>query len=210
MSNKVLNILLRSVEIIAFASFFFFIDYLVLRFLYDGKVGKYDKWKYDFDVAMCMVMFIVFIAGYYFVIYSHKQYKSRWRKEGKELFRTNRNIMITRITGFSLVSIPLWIGITLATSEYALIIFVCLYIGFAPYIMYLGLSDAFSLKLALTIPIIMIIILSIPILLDIKISPAFAPIIAVVVSGLSIGKKYTFSLTRGYRESLLSTPKVNF
>lgn len=202
MKIRTSNIIYRLIEISVFLLGFSLVDDFVLKFLYNGKVGRYDEGKYEFDLVFVSILYLLLIFTYYAFLFSYKSLEKRYTVNDEELVWVNKSIIIARCAGIVFFSISFLSTITLTISAGALVIGVSVLISLLPYLLFKGLSNIYTLKHVGKFLLLMggcLAIVYVLKMIGINVGQGLAPVVAAVagffMDGSEINAAYTDSLT---------------
>lgn len=154
------DILARMVELICFGMAFWFIRFWVINDekKLDAFSTPYDRSLQQSDIVFFSVLWIVFIAGYYLMVFSLREYHKRLTIPGIDLLKSNSKIIRLRIAALVCMFISLSITGACASNlpdTMTAMIFVvpafAIGIGLAPYFVFYKLTDIFTLKYCITV-----------------------------------------------------------
>ncbi|MBB6108662.1 hypothetical protein SAMN05421821_102103 [Mucilaginibacter lappiensis] len=200
----------RLAELICFGTAFWFIRFWVVNYekRLDAFSTAYDRSLQHSDVNFFSVLLIVFIAGYYLMVFSLREYYKRFTMPGIDLIKSNGKIIRLRIAGLVCMLISLIIiGATaskLPDTTTAMIFVVpsfAIGAGLVPYFVFYKLTDIFTLKYCAIVTLTIIAITFIAGYFH------FPPTLAFVFSGIpvfaALTKKY------GQAERFIRTGKTD-
>lgn len=173
--------------------------------MYNGKIGRYDEGKYEFDVVFVAVLYLFLILAYYAFLYSYKRHEKRYYVNDEELIFVNKSIIIARAVGIIFFFISLLTAIILTISDSILPVGVCVLISIMPYLLFKGLSDIYTLKHAGKFFLLMAVCLGgvhVLKMLGVKVGQGIAPVVASLVGFFMDGSE----INAAYEDSLTSRP----
>ena len=200
MKIKWLFILARIAEIICFGFAFWFVRYWVINYekKLDAFSTPYDRSLQHSDIIFFSVLLIVFIGGYYLMVFSLREYYKRFNEPGIDLLKSNSKIIRLRIAGLVCIFISLSItgacASNLPDTTTAMLFVIPAFpigIGLAPYFVFYKLTDIFTLKYCVTVTLAIIAITFVAGYFH------FPPTLAFVFSGIPIFA----ALTRKYGQA---------
>jgi len=202
--------LARLVELICFVTVFWFIRFWVINCekKLDAFSTAYDRSLQHSDINFFSVLLIVFIVGYYLMVYSLREYYKRFSVPAIDLIQSNSKIIRLRIAGLVCMFISLMITACTASnlpdSTTAMIFVVpsfAIGVGLAPYFVFYKLTDIFTLRYCVTVTLTIITITFVAGYFH------FPPTLAFVFTGLpvfaALAKKY------GQADRFIRTGKTN-
>lgn len=158
-------ILTRLVELICFGTAFWFIRFWVVNYekRLDTFSTAYDRSLQNDDINFFSVLLIVFIVGYYLMVFSLTEYYKRFTTADIDLIKSNSKIIRLRIAGLVCMYISLFITAATASNlpdTTTAMIFVvpgfAIGVGLAPYFVFYKLTNIFTLKYCVTVTLTII------------------------------------------------------
>lgn len=223
MKDVILFAILRVLEVVVILAVFWLIGYLVAEYInplpdLTGRNKSYPSFGLDaairqqqFDIMFFRCMFGFAIISYYGLLYSAKQKRIGDRKDGVERIKAYRKTIFGRTTSLAILLIPLLVVslIVGSTMNDAVIRFmgfiapVYFLLAFGPWIIFHGISKAFTLAFCLKFMLMIVAILSIFILLNIP------PYFAYIASSIPIVLEYSLRLSKAWDSLSLLTDQTD-